>query len=153
MISLLEISEKIKDWGRLISAESKNLYLAILIITMSALSFGLGYLAAIEGSRIPVRIENIDFSSGGPLDGQGATSNINQTAVAGQALAGESSNNSNQVSISASGQYVGSKNSTKYHLPWCSGAQRIKDENKVWFSSKEEAKARGYTPASNCPGL
>ena len=52
-----------------------------------------------------------------------------------------------------SGQYVGSKNGSKYHLPWCSGAQRIKEENKVWFQDKNEAKRLGYTPAKNCPGI
>ena len=30
---------------------------------------------------------------------------------------------------------------------------RIKEENKVWFNSIEEAKARGLTPASGCIGL
>lgn len=50
-------------------------------------------------------------------------------------------------------QYVGSKNSDKYHLPWCSGAKRIADENKVYFNSKAEAEAAGYSPAANCKGI
>jgi hypothetical protein len=49
--------------------------------------------------------------------------------------------------------YVASKNGTKYHLPWCSGAQRIKDENKVWFKTKEDAEKAGFMPASNCKGI
>jgi hypothetical protein len=53
----------------------------------------------------------------------------------------------------AQGNYVASKSGTKYHLPWCSGAQRIKEENKVFFATKEEAEAAGYTPASNCKGI
>lgn len=48
---------------------------------------------------------------------------------------------------------VGSKNSDKYHFPWCSGARRIKPENSISFSSYEEARNAGYTPASNCDGL
>lgn len=51
------------------------------------------------------------------------------------------------------GGYVASKNGSKYHLPWCSGAQRIKEENKVWFETKAEAEKAGYTPAANCPGI
>jgi hypothetical protein len=50
-------------------------------------------------------------------------------------------------------QYVASKNGTKYHLPWCAGAQQIKEENKIWFDSKDEAERAGYTPASNCKGI
>jgi hypothetical protein len=49
--------------------------------------------------------------------------------------------------------YVASKNGTKYHLPWCGSAKSIKEENKVWFATKEEAEKAGYTPASNCKGI
>lgn len=49
--------------------------------------------------------------------------------------------------------YVASKNSTKFHLPWCSGAKRISEENKVIYKSREEALAAGVKPAANCPGL
>lgn len=50
-------------------------------------------------------------------------------------------------------KFVASKNSDVYHYPWCPGAQRIKEENKIYFSSKEEAEKAGYRPAKNCPGL
>lgn len=40
--------------------------------------------------------------------------------------------------------FVGSKNSNKYHLSTCAVAKRIKAENKVCFSSKEDAEKRGY---------
>ena len=51
------------------------------------------------------------------------------------------------------GGYVAAKDGTRYHLPWCAGAQQIKGENKRWFESKEEAEAAGYTPAGNCKGI
>lgn len=50
-------------------------------------------------------------------------------------------------------RYVASKNGTKYHLPTCSGAKRIKEENKIWFDSKTEAEQAGYEPAKNCKGI
>ena len=46
--------------------------------------------------------------------------------------------------------YVGSKNSTKYHLPTCRYAKTIKPENLACFSSVEDAVKRGYQPDSNC---
>ncbi len=55
--------------------------------------------------------------------------------------------------ISSQSEYVASKSGTKYHLPWCGSAKRIKEENKIWFSSKAEAEAAGYEPASNCKGI
>jgi hypothetical protein len=45
-------------------------------------------------------------------------------------------------------QYVGSKNSDKYHLPDSGSAKRIKEENKVCFKSKEDAEGQGYTAGS-----
>ncbi len=49
--------------------------------------------------------------------------------------------------------FVASKNGTKYYYPWCSGVSKIKEENKVWFSSADEAKKAGFEPAANCKGL
>ena len=57
------------------------------------------------------------------------------------------------VSVQTSGTYVASKSGDKYYWPSCSAVARIKDENKVWFASAAEAKAAGYTPGANCPGL
>lgn len=51
------------------------------------------------------------------------------------------------------GGYVASKSGTKYHLPWCPGAQSMREENKIWFATKEDAERAGYKPASNCKGL
>lgn len=51
------------------------------------------------------------------------------------------------------GIYVASKSGTRYYLPTCSGVSRIKEENKIWFQTKEQAEARGLLPAANCPGL
>ena len=51
------------------------------------------------------------------------------------------------------GQLVGSKNGSKYHALWCPGASQIKDSNKVFFASIDEAQSRGYSPAGNCADL
>lgn len=40
--------------------------------------------------------------------------------------------------------FVGSKNSNKYHAQECAVVKRIKPENRVCFSSKEEAEQWGY---------
>ncbi|MFH1170833.1 MAG: hypothetical protein V1704_04715 [Candidatus Vogelbacteria bacterium] len=101
--------------------------LPINIILVGTLGFGLGRWSKIEETKAPVLIEN---------------------------PAGDSANEATEAKEATStGALVGSKNGTKYHYPWCSGAQRIKEENKIWFASKEEATAKGYTPAANCPGL
>jgi hypothetical protein len=103
----------------------KDIILIIIIFLVALISFGLGRLSKIGESRAPITIENLNKVE--PLTGQGSTL-ANKTIVA-------------------------SKNGTKYHYVWCSGASTIKEENKVYFSTVEEARSAGYTPAANCKGL
>ena len=49
--------------------------------------------------------------------------------------------------------FVGSKNGAVYQYPSCPGAKQIKEENRIYFSSRGEAEKAGYRPAANCPGL
>ncbi len=50
-----------------------------------------------------------------------------------------------------SGNFVASINGKAYYPANCEAAKRIKEENRIWFRSKEEAEAEGYKPAQNCP--
>lgn len=50
----------------------------------------------------------------------------------------------------AEGEYVASCNSDKFHRAGCASAGKILVENRVWFSSAEEALAAGYTPCGRC---
>ncbi len=45
---------------------------------------------------------------------------------------------------------LASKNGTKYYFIHCSGANRIKEENKIYFSSIGDAENRGLERAKNC---
>ena len=42
------------------------------------------------------------------------------------------------------GKYVASRKANKFHAPKCDWAGRIKKENEIWFSSKEDAKQQGF---------
>jgi len=47
--------------------------------------------------------------------------------------------------------YIANKKSKAFHLPICSGAQGMKEENKiVYVGSREELIAQGYHPCQNC---
>ncbi|MDD9867965.1 MAG: hypothetical protein OXU73_01380 [Candidatus Campbellbacteria bacterium] len=48
------------------------------------------------------------------------------------------------------GEIVASKNGTRYYLPSCSGGNRIKEENKIYFSNEKEAEIAGYTKSKTC---
>jgi hypothetical protein len=51
---------------------------------------------------------------------------------------------------SSGGAYVVSRNGTKYYPISCSGASRIKEENRVYFDTTTLAEAAGYGRASGC---
>jgi len=120
--------------------ERRDVYIVLIVIFVSVASFGLGKLSYKPEEHESVRIENVfeNTSLNNIIEVVGEDNVTAQPPVA---------------SVTTVGSFVGSKNSDKYHFPWCSGALRIKEENKVWFSSREEAEMAGYTPAANCKGL
>ena len=119
---------------QLIKSNESELVLALGVILISLI----GRLTAPGVEKQPITVE---YLSPAFAAGKSASQNItngDSLQVFGERTAGE---------------FVASKNSTKYHLPDCSGAKRIAEHNKIWFSSKEEAESVGYAPAANCPGL
>ncbi len=141
MQSIKEKLNKIKIKGdRLI--ENNQFFNLILIILIAFSSFGLGRLSYLEEKQTPITLitENLKNQN---------LASINSS----QQLGSMASKSITNKPLLSTGKYVASKNSKLYHAPWCSGAQRIKDENKIWFQTKEEAEASGRTPASNCKGI
>lgn len=113
-----------------------------VIFLASTLSFGLGILAGKdmaknEGPSIWIEQRPVEAA------------NLSVSVASG---VGELEKEAAEP-IAQGGQYVASKSGEAYYLPWCGGATRIKDKNKVWFASKEEAEAKGYRPAKNCKGI
>ncbi|MCA9360602.1 hypothetical protein KC730_01785 [Candidatus Kaiserbacteria bacterium] len=110
-------------------------FTAVLLVLISVLSFGLGR-------------QSVVGEKGGPAPSAPAGVTITQSPknIENKASIG---NTSTEKSV----KVVASKSGTKYHLLTCSGANQIKEANKVYFDNVELAKAAGYTPAANCPGL
>jgi len=48
------------------------------------------------------------------------------------------------------GDFVASRNGAKYYPIGCSGINRIKEDNKVYFRTEAEAQASGLTKSSTC---
>lgn len=119
--------------------EQRDIFIALLIIFASLASFGLGRLSVLQEKKTPIRIE------------QTAAIMMSNDATDAEAIAGDKQTEDKTLPLG--GNFVGSKNGTTYHFPWCSGAARIKEENKVWFATKEAAEMAGYHPAGNCKGL
>lgn len=132
-MSIREIADKIKgvgDWSKI--------WAICLIIFASTASFGLGRLSAMDASE-----EAVIYIPAAQ----------NQVATAVGARIGEDNSVLESSPTEGSGSYVASKNGTRYYFPWCGGSKQIKEENKVWFDTKEQAEKAGYSPAQNCKGL
>ena len=114
---------------------STDVYIVAIIILVGLSGFGLGRLSTLEEGRFSVYIE------------QEESVQASVEKAVGEALPPQGG------SESGAGLLVASKNGSKYHFPWCSGAQRMKEENKIWFDSAGDARKAGYTPAANCKGL
>ena len=129
-------------------------YLIILILLLSvSAAFGLGLLAGRSmgqgwgGDDERLWIEKLSQEAAkAPAAAAAAPTPASALTVTDPAPAAS-------VASSGAGKYVASRNGTKYYLPTCSGAKRIKEENKVWFETVEVAKAEGYTAAANCDGI
>lgn len=59
-MSIDENTEKVKGGWR---AYEKELFVALLVILVALLAFGLGRLSKIEGAKEPVQIENADLAN------------------------------------------------------------------------------------------
>jgi hypothetical protein len=108
-------------------ARSERIFTAVLLCLIGVISFVLGRYSVIEPSFAPTAADNqagVVF-----IDIPDPVVELDATRV------------------------VASKGGTKYHLLTCGGASSIKEDNKIYFDSIEQAKAAGYTPAANCKGL
>ncbi len=135
-MSIRDIPEKIK-----VALKDGRLFFFVVVFMVALGAFGLGRLSLkpLETNTpvkktVPRTSSQVAAPSATPSVEKATTSAVSTTEI-------------------TEGGYVGSKNSTKYHLPWCSGAKRIKEENKVYFADKASAEKAGYTPAGNCPGI
>jgi hypothetical protein len=127
--------------GKIANFLESRYFFAVIIVLVAGISFILGRISKIEDSREPVRI----------LSDQSAA--VANPAISPSNSVAKPTNNPINTGGSNLGQVVGSKNGTKYHLPTCPGAKQISAQNLITFNSIEEARAKGYTPASNCKGL
>ena len=134
---LTDLLNKIKSF---LKENQRDLFLAALVFLVSMGSFGIGRLSAIWPEKEPIRIENLEPS----------IQNLEDSDAAQPAQILDSRL---QIPDSSRGNFVASRNGSSYHLPDCPGAKQIKEENRVWFKTEAEARAAGYKPAGNCPGL
>lgn len=112
-----------------------NAIFGILIVLIIAVSF---YLGTLQGAQNGAKSGLTLACSDQVL----SSLKIPLKAIASGSIAKE------QLSLGTkTGNFLGSKNGTKYYTPNCSGVSRINPENIIWFTSEEDARLQGYSPA------
>jgi Metal binding domain of Ada len=122
--------------------------LILVIMLLSGVSFGLGRLSTHTTPQSGLALQTLHQTKSTTTPAEPAST---ATPTPHKALIATPSKKTPQAQQAT--HYVASKSGSVYHLPWCSGAKRIKEANKVFFDTKEAAEAAGYRPASNCKGL
>lgn len=114
-----------------VKANQSEIVLGIAIVMISAISFNLGKISALNNQKTPIKItggENIgQAGSVGNASGPQITPVRNQTVVASKSSKGK-----------------------LYHFTWCPGASQIAEKNKITFPNEAAAITAGYTLAGNC---
>ena len=132
----------------------KNAFIAVFILLTGLGVIFFGRIGSFEEERKNalkiISTPPSDMMRKIPLDQQDkGTLTAASSSVAG-------SSNIAAAALSSSrgeGMYLGAQSGHTYYLPWCAGAKRIHEDNKIWFGNKEAAQEKGYKPAKNCKGI
>jgi len=117
--------EKIKQF--LEGEKGKDIIVVIIVILVGLASFELGRLSnKTDNSGI-----KIEYPGGGSNQTASVISNVSQ--------------NDNQNE-----NFFASNRGTKYYSLGCSAGKTIKQENRIYFETREEAERAGYELSSSC---
>lgn len=130
----------------------EKLIIALSIILVAGASFQAGYLRGLKNQKGPIqmKISSDEQVKAGVEKEQSVNTSIDATKQENTALNNEGETNLADDSQNKNCPFVASKNSNKYHLSTCQWAKRIKPENRICFSSAEEAEKKGYIGAKCC---
>lgn len=135
----------------------KNIFLIAVVILFLYAAFIAGtiFRAHFALEQPPITVEKISqqeyaHTSAKDTEMQGQVEDAQQAA----GTPGGSTEGAAKTSTLPKDTYfIASINGEAYYLPWCGGASRIKESNKITFASPQDAEAKGYRPAANCPEI
>jgi len=136
-MSIHDILHKIKGEG---SVDKTTLMYLLVIVGVGIASFGLGRLSV--GTNASV-VSDIAITQEGKAYIQPPSSRVN--------ISKNSSKNpvsNDQMGIEKN--YLASKHGKLYYTNGCKAANRIKEENRVWFATASDAEQAGYSPSTSC---
>ncbi|MBI3305675.1 hypothetical protein HYZ82_00905 [Candidatus Nomurabacteria bacterium] len=124
--------EKIKQFIE--SDKGKDVLTVLVVILVGLGAFLLG------------RLSKENDTSGIKIEYQGTQSDLDANAISSLISVKEISTSQNSVDKN----FFASNRGTKYYSIGCSGGKTIKQENRVYFDTREEAEKAGYELSSSC---
>lgn len=126
--------EKIKQFFE--SEKGKDILIVIIVILVGLGSFELGRLSK-TGSNAGIRIEYPNQDKDQESNVISATDNLSRGIL--------------DTNTKATGKtFFASNRGSKYYSLGCSSGKTIKQENRIYFSTREEAERAGYELSSSC---
>ena len=141
--------EKIKQFF-IEGDRGKDVFTVAIVVLVGISSFSLGRLSkANEQAGLKILSNASQIQEGAALSALPEEANT----VIQNSVDTNSSVTSHQlpsVSSNVGKAYFASKRGHKYYSVGCSAGKTIKQENRLYFSTKEEAEKKGYSLSSSC---
>ena len=119
------------------SEKGKDIMIVIIVILVGLVSFELGRLSKENGS------------SGIKIEYPSQTENQGENSIL--SLSTQTNQNSTKTENNSSGKtFFASSKGSKYYSIGCSAGKTIKQENRIYFTTGEEAQNAGYELSSAC---
>lgn len=151
------INMKVIDWfSKTLGSRSDKIFLCFLSGLLLILGYLIGYWTAETKKPIPIVFEGNDVRP--QILSESDVEKLNSLAQADTqksppaTVAGETTENLPATTVQANtdaASFVASVNGGKYYFLTCSETKRIKEENKIFFKTEQEAIDAGYS-ASSC---
>ena len=132
--------EKIKQFVD--SERGRDILTVIIVILVGLGSFGLGRLSK-ENTTSGIKIEYPDQAIN-------QEANVISSEESSSLLQNTKTSQTIQNSNSVGKNFFASNRGSKYYSLGCSGGKTIKQENRVYFTTREEAEKAGYELSSSC---
>jgi DNA/RNA endonuclease YhcR with UshA esterase domain len=128
------------------SEKGKDILVILIIILVGLASFLLGRLSKQDSNNGGLKIENRGQEANIISSLESISNKSNEISLFGA----NTTENAYKTRVSEENAYFASKKGKKYYGTTCSAGKTIKEENRIYFSSKDEATRAGYELSSSC---
>ena len=124
---------QVRGWAQM---NAREIIAALGMVAVGICGYEFGFTQGIRHTSPPIVIERATVA------GVAESVSGNETTAVQGALNGKTT--SAIPSLPNNCPFVGSRNSDKYHAAGCAVVKRIKPENRVCFTSEDDARAKRY---------